>query len=462
VPPRGEPFYRSRSLWLDQLEETLEPATPLAGDVAVDVAIIGAGFTGLWTAYELARRDPTLRIAILERDIAGFGASGRNGGWCSALFAGKRDALARDFGRDSVVALLAEMRNTVEEVGRACEREGIDAAYHRGGTLTVASSPAHVDRLRAELDDEFEWGATEADLRWLTAPEVDARLHVTANHGGLFTPHCARVQPARLARGLARIVRGLGVTLAEDTAVVDFAPRRVTTNRGVVTAEIVVRATEGYTPQFAASRRALAPLYSLMVATEPLTVPQWDAIGWSGAETLTDGRQLLIYAQRTADGRIAFGGRGAPYHFGSKIDDDYDRNDHVFDELRRNVRTMFPGLADVGFSHAWGGPLGVPRDWCSSVGLERRTGLAWAGGYVGDGVSTTNLAGRTLADLITGVESPLVKLPWVQHRSPQWEPEPLRWLGITAGLQLPIWADRVEGRTGRPARRLGALINRLT
>ena len=279
--------------------------------------------------------------------------------------------------------------------------------------------------------------------------------------GGVYTPHCARLHPARLVRGLAAAVERRGATIFERSRVVDLAPGTVGTAGGRVRAERVVVATEGYSASLPGRERTIAPVYSLMIATEPLPTRVWDAIGWSGRETLADGRHLIIYAQRTADDRIAFGGRGAPYHYAGRIRDAFDRDRRVFADLRSVLIELFPAVAGARITHEWGGPLGIPRDWYSSVGFDRATGLAWAGGYVGDGVSTTNLAGRTLADLLLGVESDLTALPWVNHRSPRWEPEPLRWLGINAGLRVPSGADRYEARTGRPSRWRERLLARI-
>jgi glycine/D-amino acid oxidase-like deaminating enzyme len=234
----------------------------------------------------------------------------------------------------------------------------------------------------------------------------------------------------------------------------------VHTTRGNVRAEIVIRATEGYTPTLPGHRRDIAPVYSLMLATEPLSAEFWSRTGLADRETWHDLRHLVIYGQRTADGRLAFGGRGAPYHFGSRIRAGQDREPTVFAGLRRILDELFPHLGPAAVTHTWGGPLGIARDWCASVGLDRVTGLGWAGGYVGDGVTTTNLAGRTLADLITGSESDLTQLPWVGHRSRRWEPEPFRWIGVTASLRLMSGADAEEVRTGRTSRR-AAVITRL-
>jgi glycine/D-amino acid oxidase-like deaminating enzyme len=269
--------------------------------------------------------------------------------------------------------------------------------------------------------------------------------------GGVFTPHCAAIHPARLARGLAGVLRARGVQIYEKTEVQRIKPRQLETATGTVTARHVIRATEGYTAQLAGFKRTVVPVYSLVVATAPLPESALEQVGMATRPTFNDLRHMIIYGQRTADGRLVFGGRGAPYHYGSAIEPSFDRVPTVFAALRRTLTELFPTLEDVPITHTWGGPIGIPRDWCASVGLDPSTGIGWAGGYVGDGLSTTNLAGRTLAHLITGTDSDLTRLPWVGHRSPRWAPEPLRWLGVNAGLRVMTWADRAEIRTGRPS-----------
>ncbi|WP_020386584.1 NAD(P)/FAD-dependent oxidoreductase [Kribbella catacumbae] len=441
--------------------ETAEPAGPagsaesatdrprLAGDRDADVAIVGAGYTGLWTAYYLAKADPGLRIVILEAETVGFGASGRNGGWCSALFPVSSHRLASLPGssRDSAIAMHLAMQASVNEVGRVSAVEGIDCDYHKGGTIVLARTRAQLARARSEVEEAAEWGP--GDLRFLEPDEVASRVRATKVLGATFTPHCAVIHPGKLVRGLASVVERLGVTIYEHTPVRAIESGRAVTQYGVLRAEVVVRATEGFTPSLAGESRAVAPVYSLMVATEPLSAETWDRIGLTDRPTFSDHRHLVIYGQRTADGRLAFGGRGAPYHFGSRVKPSFDTEPRVFGALQRTLRELFGGLDDVGFTHGWGGPLGVPRDWCASVGIDHGTGLAWAGGYVGDGVSTTNLAGRTLTDLILRRDTRLIHLPWVDHRSPHWEPEPLRWLGINAGLRAMTIADTEERLTRR-------------
>ena len=421
------------------------------------MAIVGAGFTGLWTAYYLLDADPSLRVALVEQDIAGFGASGRNGGWCSALFPVSASRLAREHGHDAAVAQYGAMRDSIAEVIRVAAAERIDADVALGGTVVLARTDPQLRRARADVDEAREFGI---DIDLLDAQAASRRLAATSVLGGTYTPHCAAIHPAKLARGLADAVEARGAAIYEQTRASAIESGAVHTERGTLRADVVVRATEGYTSRLAGQRRAIAPVYSLIVATEPLPPATWDEIGLAERETFADYRHLIIYGQRTADGRMVFGGRGAPYHFGSRIDASYDRVPAVFAALQRTLTELFPVLRDVAITHQWGGPLGVARDWHASVGLDRITGLAWAGGYVGDGVSTTNLAGRTLADLILHNDSPLTELAWVGHRSPRWEPEPLRWLGANAGLRAMTWADAAEARNGRSSRLAGA-VNRL-
>ena len=444
--------YRQCSMWLSQYPGELAPRPALPGPLQVDVAIVGGGLTGLWTAYYLKKADSGIRVAVIESDIAGFGGSGRNGGWCSSLFATSKETIAKRAGRGAAVATQRAMWETVDEIGGVIAAEGIEAHWHKGGMLEAADNAAQLERVRAEVECEQSWGATEEDCRLLSAEEARRCIDIDGCVGALYTPHCACVDPARLTRGLAEVVERLGVTIYEQTPALAITPGYVVTRAGLVHADVVVRATEAFTSSLAGHRRDYVPIYSLMVCTEPLSPEAWDQIGWEGRETFTDGRHLIIYAMRTEDGRIAFGGRGAPYHFGSQTSDDYDRDARVFGLLRASLAKLFPSLSETALTHHWGGAVAASRDWWSSVGLDRATGLAWAGGYLGDGVATTNLAGRTLADLIAGADSEIVRLPWVNHHSRPWEPEPVRWLGGNATLASLRAADMEEARTGRPSR----------
>ena len=450
-PLRPIPLYDRLSFWHETVEGGWAPRPGLPGDLEVDVAVVGAGFTGLWTAYYLAEADPSLRIAVLEAEVAGYGASGRNGGWCSALFPASLATLAALSDRDGALAQHRAMRESVDEVARVAAAEGIEAHLAKGGTITLARSRAQWRRAREEVRVAREWGRDEDDLRLLDAREARSVLDGAGTVGATYTPDCAALHPARLVRGLAEAVERRGVRIFERTRATGVEAGRVRTEHGVVRAGTVVRATEGYTPGLPGSARAVVPVYSLVIATEPLPEETWRQIGLARRETFTDHRHLIVYGQRTADDRLVFGGRGAPYHAGSRVRPEYDHDERVFMKLYAALVDLLPVLAGTRVTHAWGGPLGIPRDWCASVGLDRSTGLAWAGGYVGDGVSTTNLAGRTLRDLVLERDTPLTTLPWVGHRSRPWEPEPLRWLGINAGLRAMTVADAEERLTRRPS-----------
>jgi len=453
----------ARSLWHDTLPpDWTVDRPPLPGSTSADVVIVGAGYTGLWTAYYLSRRDPSLRIVVLESEIVGFGASGRNGGWCSALLPMSHEAMATRHGRDAALAMQRAMYDTVDEVGSVVAAEEIDCHFAKGGYVHLARSTVQAARIRAEVEAQHAVGLGPEHHQWLDADAARERVNATDVEGAAYTPHCAAIHPARLALGLARVVEARGVTIHEHTRVTSIEPSRVVTEHGVVTAPHVVRATEAFTARLPGLRRAVAPIYSLMVATEPLPTAFWDEVGLRHRETFNDGRRMIIYGQRTADDRLAFGGRGAPYHFASAMKPEFDRDESVQDSLRDTLRELFPSMGDAAITHRWGGAVAAPRDWWCSVGLDRSTGIAWAGGYVGDGVSTTNLSGRTLADLITGTASPLTALPWVDHRSRRWEPEPFRWIGINTMVKLPVGADRYESTTGKPERWRSAIIGRIT
>ncbi|CAB4708317.1 unannotated protein [freshwater metagenome] len=436
--------YRSKSLWWSTLPEELATSTRYAlhSDIDVDVAIVGAGYTGLWTAYYLQQRDPNLNIAIIEAEVAGYGASGRNGGWCSAYFPTEIDKLGRIHGRESARAMQDAMHDTVTEIENVVKAEGIDCEWQRA---------------QEYIHHWEQWGYDASHYVLLSAGEAKERAKATNLLGATYTPHVAAINPAKLVRSLANLVEKRGATIYEHTRATRIAPGAVTTESGVVRARYIVRATEGYTKSLQGQKRKIVPIYSLMMATEPLSNETWEQIGLANRETFGDFRNLIIYGQRTADNRFAFGGRGAPYHFGSSIRDEYDQHESVHPSLLGVLAELFPVVAGATVTHTWGGPLGVARDWMASAGLDRQTGIAWAGGYVGDGVGTTNLSGRTLADLITSQDTNLTRLPWVNHKSPNWEVEPLRWIGANAGLQIMTRADHAEDKTGKPSKLAGVV-----
>jgi glycine/D-amino acid oxidase-like deaminating enzyme len=445
----------SVSFWLETSGDDLAPRPPLDGSTDADVAILGAGMTGLWTAWYLRRADPSLRIVIVEREVAGFGASGRNGAWCAPDLNITMSRLARLHGEDAARRMQQATYDAVDEVGRACAEAGIDAGFHRGGELIVARGSHGVPALEGSLEEYGRFGFGNR-YRLIDADELATRIRIRGAVRALVSDDAAVIHPGRLTRGLARAVEREGVRIAERTPVIDFRPRdasgraALVTPRGDVRAPVVVLAGEAYLSELARLHRQLIPLWSLIVLTEPLTDAHWAEIGWAGREVVASTRMSVDYLSRTEDGRILFGGRGAPYRFGSPIRLEYDRHGPTHERLKGFVRDWFPTLAGIRFTHAWGGPLGMPRDWHPTMAFDPATGIATARGYIGHGVSTANLAGRTLTALITGARSPLTELPVVNHRSRNWEIEPFRWIG----LRYAQWAvgrlDDQAARTGKP------------
>ena len=435
--PNGGVSYWYRQTGLPALRD------PLPGDLDTDVCIVGGGLTGLWTAYYLKQAQPELDVVVVEREFCGYGASGRNGGWLSAEIATPARTYLGGHGAAGVHALHTAMRASVDEVLTVLAREGIDADVARDGILHVARNRPQLQRLRSLADEERRWGAEVTEL---DADATAARIGVSGALGGLHVAGAARVQPAKLVQGVAAAVERLGVRLVEGTTVTSVRAGAAVTDRGTVRAPWVLRCLEGFTAGLPGERRTWLPMNSAMIVTAPLPEAVRAQIGWNGAELLGDMAHAYVYAQRTADGRIAFGGRGIPYRYASRHDQDGRTQPATVRSLVRLLHDFFPATATVPVEHAWCGVLGVPRDWSPTVHADRDAGLGFAGGYVGSGLTTTNLAGRTLRDLVLGRDTELTRLPWTGRPVRRWEPEPLRWLGVHALYALYRAADRREAR----------------
>jgi glycine/D-amino acid oxidase-like deaminating enzyme len=442
------------SVWWATLPAAPLERDPLPGDLDVDVAIVGAGFTGLWTAVGLLRHQPTLRVAVLEATVAGAGASGRNGGWASALYPLSFTRVAATHGETSACQLRQALRRGVSDLYDDATKEGISFDFCHGGTVTLARSDAQAARLQQEIAAAVATGDVADDLRWLDRTEARQRCGASDVRGAMFTPHCAAIHPAKLVTGLAAAAERRGARVYEGTRARAIQPGTrfqrpsVVTDRGVVRADVVVRATEAFTGSLDGTSRAIVPLYSLVVATEPLPASFFDRVGLAARETFNDARHLIIYGQRTADDRLVFGGRGAPYHFGSRVDPAFDDEPDVFARLEATLAELF-GELPVAVSHRWGGPVALTRDQSPYVVFDKESGVARVGGYLGDGVTLSRLAALSLADLIADVDSPATHLPFVGNVARRWEPEPFRWLGINAGILAANVADRREAKTGK-------------
>lgn len=445
-------------LWRDGSRRWQLP--PVLRDSDADVVIVGAGLSGLWTAHHLKELNPALDVMVVDARQPGFGASGRNGGWCSALFPVDLGDIAERHGRETALRQHEALVSAVASIGGFIESRGIDAGWAHGGTLTVATNTAQKSRLESALRSRTELGLD--DHRWLEPDELGARVRVRGALGAVFDPHCAALNPQALVDALVEAVSSAGVRVHGETKVVRTGPGYVETSgpggHCFVTARNVVLAAEAWNSSLPGRRRTSVPLYSYALATEPVPASTWDAIGWNGRETLAEGRNMVTYAQRTSDGRVVFGGRGAPYAFASDIHSSRDVNDGVHRAVERTMHELFPALEGIRITHRWGGPLGVPRDWHPSVHQDSRSGVTVVGGYTGDGVALSWLSALIAAHRITGTDHDVLGLPMNGHTPRRWEPEPLRWAGINAGLATTKLADAHESRSGRESRLLRSMM----
>jgi glycine/D-amino acid oxidase-like deaminating enzyme len=441
-------FYRSQSFWLDSVPGSLAPRASLESDDQADVVIVGAGYSGLWTAWYLKQHAPDLDIAIVEAEIAGFGASGRNGGWCSSYLGGLEKQMGKASTREAAIALQRLMIDTVSEVGNVCATASIDCHFAHEGHVATAINPGQLERDRAHIEFMHEKGFVD-DFRPLNAEEVSQRLNVEGSLGGYFMPHCAAIHPARLARGLAGKLEEQGVRIFENSAVVDFSSEKVSTAMGSVSAEPVILAAEGYSGSLPGLSRKLVPFHSTMIATEPLTDREIEDTGLSGRFTWNNGKHMSTYGQMTADRRIAFGHRGS-YLYNGRVQKEFSLSDPVFEFVANELFRFFPSLRGKKVTHAWGGAMGVSRTLSPAVCFDDQSRLGWAGGFFGDGVGATNLAGRTMADVVMGRDTERSRALWVNPEdqkalsSKLWEPEPIRSIGVRARTKLMFLADAAE------------------
>lgn len=440
--------YRTYSYWLESCGDDLTPRPPLDGSIDVDVAILGAGYSGLWTAYYLLQRNPDLRIALVEKEIAGFGASGRNGGWCYGGFPLTLEGMEQRFGPEGAREVQLAMYATVDEVRRVTTQEGIDCDFEKSGYLRLARGRYQLPIIEEAYRTLQRLGLAD-HYQLLSPQEAMERVRATDIHGALYGTEGASIHPGKLVRGLARAVERHGATIYEGTEVTDYRTGRspaLLTARGEARASTIVLAGEAYLSRLRKLHRQVIPVYSLITLTEPLSPEQSEAIGWQHRELVSSHKLTVDYLNRTADGRILFGSRGAPYHYRSAIKDSYDQHAPTHEMIKRLILEWFPQLQGIQFTHSWGGPVGMPRDFHPAFRYDRAEGVATARAYTGTGVATTNLAGRILADLIGGERTALTELPIVGHRSRDWEPEPLRWLGVR---YMQMVFGRIDARAER-------------
>jgi len=443
------------------------PCPPLDRDQDVDVVVLGGGYTGMWTAYHLTELDPGIRLAILEADICGGGPSGRNGGFTTGWW-DEISPLVKLFGEEPARRACEELGRSIAGIGEFCERNDVDAWYTHGGSLTVASSPAQEDDVREEVDIAVSLGAA-GEYEWLSADQVRKHCDSPVFGGGAYMPQGATVQPARLARGLRRVLLDRGVRIFEGTRVSRFRAGpdgvvEVETPGGRVRADKAVLALNAWSIALRYFRLRLTTWGSYIVLTPPIP-ERLEKIGWTGGECITDARFALHYFRTTRDGRIAFGGGGGRAGVGHLISPRLHRDDESFQRAARGFRRLFPQLADVPLEEAWGGPIDVSPTHVPYMGALGTSGsILYAVGYSGNGVAPSHLAGRVLSALATGRDDPVTHLPMVDYSPRRFPPEPLRSVGAYLVREATVRKEDTEDEGGRPnplVRLLAGLPRRL-
>ena len=436
--------HRNLSFWMQSLPESMWTFQKPELKQQYDVAIIGAGFSGLWLAYYLKQAQPDIKIAIFEAKHVGYGASGRNGGWLSSNIPTIASNLLKNpaYTREDVVHLQRKVIDTIAEVQNVCEREQIDCDLHAGGMMFIATSDAQASRLQEYYQEELRCGFEADEISLLNGHQACAYLNIPSMHAATHYRHGARIQPAKLVLGLAKRLEELGVDIFENTPVQSLTQGALQAGGQRIEAGNIIACTEGYTDRLLQDGKVIA-VNSSIIMTQVLPFEFWQAIGWHNRELLGDMAHVYMYAQRTADNRILFGGRGAPYQYNNQDAAEGQLDGVTVSQLLQRLHQLFP-MQNFQVEMAWKGSLGVTRDWNPSVTFNSQSGLGWIYGFGGNGVGPTNLAARNMSERILGLSSDLSRLPWNDYVCPTWEKEPWRWVGIQTMYQLLGLADQVE------------------
>jgi glycine/D-amino acid oxidase-like deaminating enzyme len=439
----------NRSLWRNQGSITARDCVKAAN--SFDVAIIGGGFSGLWSAYHLKQLQPSLKIAIFEQKYVGYGASGRNGGWASAEYPTSNSRLIKEHGVQTYKNLRKSLIESIDEIGQIAKSNAWQIEYAKGGALVFATNKAQLTRISSEIDDEH---------KFLTKDQASELLNVANIKGGIYTPHCAALNPFNLTQSLAKYLESIGVKIFEESKVEEISDKSLLVNGHRIGCQISIRATEAFTARKWIANQQI-PIYSLMIATERLPSEILTQIRNSQRATFQEACNLITYAQITGDNRLAIGGRGSRYKLFSHLSERSETDVRMHSALEKRAVKWFPQLQSVNFEYRWGGPIALTRRWQSYINYNPITGQAAIGGYVGDGVTLSYLVAKTLAQIIDGQKTP--DLPFVNQRIGRWEPEPIRYLAVNAGFKATVVADFEERITGRPsliAAVVDPLINR--
>jgi glycine/D-amino acid oxidase-like deaminating enzyme len=422
------------SLWAESARRL--DTKELAGNKDFDIAIIGGGFSGLWTAYHLNQFDKSLRIAIFEAHEIGFGASGRNGGWASSEYPVTKNSLVKRHGEMKTTQLFEALDQSIDEIGKFARKHAPNAGFVKSGSLYFSRNHGQLARLRAK-------GSSKD---WLSATELKEFININGALGGTFDPSCATVHPFELLQGLARYLIERRVAIYTHSWATQI-PGGLLVNSFRIKAPKVIQATEVY----GQANREFIPLYSLMIATEPLSNKIWKEIGNRERFTFAENAHVINYAQRTVDNRLAIGGRGASTPYLSKLKDAKEQTKSVHNRLRNLALSWFPILENSKFTHSWGGAVAITRNWEPYLQYDRKLGFGRLGGYAGDGVTMSYLAGKIMAAEVLDRKLDLRNLHFVNQPIKKWEPEPLRYIAVNSLVQLSNLADFEESKSGKPS-----------
>jgi len=421
--------------------EPVDSGPPLEDDLRGDVCIVGGGYTGMWAAHFLKEADPTLRIHILEADYAGAGASGHNDGFVTPTIGHSLHTVVQRYGADQAKAAYVAVGRSIIELRRFCSKHTIDAEFEPTGFYLVATNSGQLQRLEHDVALAGRMG-----LNYEVAGARETQEHIgsSAICAALKTPG-ALVNPHKLARGLARVVRDQGVVVHERSRVIAITRDRdeyvAVTAQGRVTAARLVLATNAYQHQFAQFRRKVKPVWSYAVVTEPLDEDQLARVHWPGREGFVEARNFIVFGRLTAENRLLLGGGPAPYFYGRDMDERHLRNESIQNVLRSHLARYFPAWRDLRFTHAYGGCIAVTRDLVPHVGASGN-GLYYAYGYCGNGIATTHTAGKVLRDLVLGRSSDYTRLLFVRGAEPAFPPEPAAYIAARALSAVLRWQDR--------------------
>lgn len=422
------------SLWAESARKL--DTRELAGNKEFDVAIIGGGFSGLWTAYHLNQLDKSLRIAVFEAREIGFGASGRNGGWASSEYPVTKKSLIKRHGEAKTNQLFDALDQSINEIGKFAKKYAPNAGFVKSGSLYFSRNHGQLERLRAKSSTKD----------WLSAKELREFINVEGALGGVFDPSCATVHPFELLQGLAEFLIKRRVTIYQRAWATQISGGLLV-NSFKIKAPKVIQATEVY----GQANREFIPLYSLMIATEPLSNKIWKEIGNQERFTFAENSHVINYAQRTVDNRLAIGGRGASTPYLSKLKVSKEQTKSVHIRLRKLAQSWFPILESSKFTHSWGGAVAITRNWEPYLQYDRKKGFGRLGGYAGDGVTMSYLAGKIMAAEVLDRKIELRKLHFVNQPIRNWEPEPIRYLAVNSLVQLSNLADLEESKSGKPS-----------